>query len=129
MLSITILNCDDVLVEYIWKSKEEFVKDMDSDKIDIPMLDDFVTQVITDDERLNDWLSDLDGDIIVNDLYVRCMQTLNIGTRVLCKPKLLTGTIVRKFNETYANPTGYELELSTGEFLVYGYESIKVIGD
>lgn len=55
MLNIIVVNCDDILVEYEWKSKEEFVKDMESENENIPMFDDPLAEVNTDDEKLQEW--------------------------------------------------------------------------
>ena len=68
MLKITIINCDDKEVQYTWASKREFIDDIDSDNENIPMLDDVLIAVDTDDE-----LRDLDG-ITVNDLYEECKR-------------------------------------------------------
>ena len=70
MLKITIINCDDKEVQYTWASKREFIDDIDSDNENIPMLDDVLIAVDTDDE-----LRDLDG-ITVNDLYEECKRKI-----------------------------------------------------
>ena len=72
MLKITIINCDDKEVQYTWASKREFIDDIDGDNENIPMLDDVLIAVDTDDE-LNEWWRDSDG-ITVNDLYEECKR-------------------------------------------------------
>ncbi len=54
MLNIMVMNCDDALVEYEWDSKEEFLNAMKSDDENIPMLDDAVITVDTDNESLSE---------------------------------------------------------------------------
>lgn len=75
MLNIVVINCDDAYVDYEWESKEEFVKDMESDKENIPMLDDALAEVNTQDESLHLWWRDT-GCITVNDLYEKCKEGL-----------------------------------------------------
>ena len=41
-VNMVVMNCDDRLVEYEWDSKEAFLKAMNSDEENIPMLDDSV---------------------------------------------------------------------------------------
>ena len=45
MLTLLIRNCDNESIGYEWKSLEGFVEDMDSEKFDIPMLDDEIIEV------------------------------------------------------------------------------------
>ena len=73
MLEIKVMNCDDKEVQYKWISKREFIDDIDSDNENIPMLDDVLTSVDTDDDELHEWWRDKDG-IIVNDLYKECKR-------------------------------------------------------
>ena len=60
MIEITVLNCDDREVQYEWTSKKEFIDDIDSDNDIIPMLDDVLTAVDTDDDELHEWWRDSD---------------------------------------------------------------------
>lgn len=71
MLDIVVINCDRKYIDYEWKSKEEFVRDMESKNGNIPMFDDFLAEVNTDNNELYDWWRDTDG-ITVNDLYEEC---------------------------------------------------------
>lgn len=75
MLEIKVMNCDDKEVQYEWISKREFIDDINSDNENIPMLDDVLTSVDTDDDELNEWWRDKDG-IIVNDLYEECKRKI-----------------------------------------------------
>lgn len=75
MLNIVVINCDDVYVEYEWKSKEDFVKDMKSDNENIPMLDDVLAEVNTQDDNLQLWWRNTEWNT-VNDLLEECKQEL-----------------------------------------------------
>ena len=76
MLNIVIINCDDKYVEYEWDSLKEFISDMESNKENIPMLDDALVEVNTDSDSLNLWWRNTEYNT-VNDLYEECKQ----GTR------------------------------------------------
>lgn len=73
MLNIVVINCNDNYVEYEWNSLKDFVSDIDSDNENIPMLDDTLVEVNTDNKRLNSWWRDTCYDK-VNDLYEMCRQ-------------------------------------------------------
>jgi hypothetical protein len=73
MLNIMIINCDGKYIEYEWDSKESFIKDMESDNEHIPMLDDILAEVNTDDDTLYSWWRNTD-DITVNDLVNELMK-------------------------------------------------------
>ena len=73
MLNIVVINCDDRYVEYEWTSKEAFVKDMESYNENIPMLDDVLAEVNTQDNNLHSWWRNTDG-ITVDDLLQECKQ-------------------------------------------------------
>ena len=73
MLNITIINCDGRYIEYEWDSKESFIKYMESDNECLPMLDDVLTEVNTDDDTLYSWWRNTDG-ITVNDLVTEIAQ-------------------------------------------------------
>ena len=73
MLNITIINCDGKYIEYEWDSKESFIKDVESDNECLPMLDDVLTEVNTDDDTLYSWWRNTDG-ITVNDLVTEIAQ-------------------------------------------------------
>lgn len=75
MLNIVVINCDDKHVEYEWNSMKEFILDMDSDNENIPMLDDALAEVNTDNENLNLWWRNT-GYNTVDDLYEECKQKL-----------------------------------------------------
>ena len=73
MLNIVVINRNDNYVEYEWNSLKDFVSDIDSDNENIPMLDDTLVEVNTDNKRLNSWWRDTCYDK-VNDLYEMCRQ-------------------------------------------------------
>ena len=73
MLNIIIINCDGKYIEYEWDSKESFIKDMESDNECLPMLDDVLIEVNTDDDTLYSWWRNTDG-ITVNDLVTEIAQ-------------------------------------------------------
>lgn len=75
MLNIVVINCDDVYVEYEWESKEDFVKDMGSDNENIPILDDVLAEVNTQDDNLQLWWRNTEWNT-VNDLLEECKQEL-----------------------------------------------------
>ena len=66
MLNIVVINCDGKYIEYEWDSIESFIKDMESDNENIPMLDDVLAEVNTDNDNLQSWWRDADG-IMVNE--------------------------------------------------------------
>lgn len=75
MLNIVVINCDWKYVKYEWGSKEAFVKDMESDNENIPMLDDPIAEINTQDKELQLWWKNtylLD----VNDLVEECKREL-----------------------------------------------------
>lgn len=80
MLNIVVINCDEKHMEYEWDSKESFIKDMESDNENIPMLDDILAEVNTDDNSLHSWWRDAD-EMTVDDLMNECKR------RVLRKGK------------------------------------------
>lgn len=73
MLNIMIINCDGKYIEYEWDSKESFIKDMESDNECLPMLDDVLIEVNTDDDTLYSWWRNTDG-ITVNDFVTEIAQ-------------------------------------------------------
>lgn len=75
MLNIVVINCDEKHVEYEWDLKETFIKDMESDNENIPMLDDALIEVNTDDDDLQSWWRDADG-MTVDDLVNECKRKL-----------------------------------------------------
>lgn len=81
MLNIVIINCDGKYMEYEWDSIEFFIKDMESDNENIPMLDDVLAEVNTDNDNLHSWWRDAD-EMTVDDLMNECKR------RVLRKGKL-----------------------------------------
>lgn len=80
ILNIVVINCDGKYIEYEWDSKESFIKDMESDNENIPMLDDVLAEVNTDDDSLYSWWRDAD-EMTVDDLMNECKR------RVLRKGK------------------------------------------
>lgn len=75
MLNIVVINCDGKYVEYEWTSKEAFVEDMKSNNENIPMLDNALTEVNTQDGNLQLWWRNTDG-MTVDDLLEECKQEL-----------------------------------------------------
>ena len=73
MLNIVVINCDEKHVEYEWNSKESFIKDMGSDNEHLPMLDDVLAEVNTDDDNLKSWWRDLNR-MTVDDLVNECKR-------------------------------------------------------
>ena len=71
MLNIVVINCDKKYIEYEWNSKEAFIKDMQSDNENIPMLDDILAEVNTQDNNLSLWWRNTDG-LTVDDLLEEC---------------------------------------------------------
>lgn len=69
------MKSDDKYVEYEWTSKEAFVQDMQSDNENIPMLDDALIEVNTQDDNLLLWWRNTDG-LTVDDLLEECKQEL-----------------------------------------------------
>lgn len=78
MLNIVVINCDGKHVEYEWNSKKEFMEDMEreSDNENIPMLDDHLAEVNTQDDNLQLWWRNTDG-LTVSDLFEECKKELN----------------------------------------------------
>lgn len=75
MLNIVVINCDDRYVEYEWDSKKAFVEDMESENDTIPMLDDALAEVNTQDNNLQLWWRNTNG-MAVDDLLEECKQEL-----------------------------------------------------
>lgn len=63
-------------MEYEWNSKKEFMEDMESDNENIPMLDDHLAEVNTQDDNLQLWWRNTDG-LTVSDLFEEYKQKLN----------------------------------------------------
>lgn len=76
MLNIVVINCDGKYVEYEWNSKKEFMEDMESDNENIPMLDDHLAEVNTQDDNLQLWRRNTGG-LTVDDLLEECKQESN----------------------------------------------------
>lgn len=70
MLNIIVINCDGRHIRYSWDSLKDFIKDMESDNENIPMLDDALAEVNTDDENLQSLYPS------VNDLVEKCKNLL-----------------------------------------------------
>lgn len=75
MLNIVVINCDGIYIEYKWDSIESFIKDMESDNENIPMLDDVLAEVNTDNDNLHSWWKDADG-MTVDDFVNECKRKL-----------------------------------------------------
>lgn len=71
MLNIVVINCDGKYVEYEWDSKKAFIGDMESDNENIPMLDDYLAEVNTQDDNLSLWWRNTGG-LTVDDLLEEC---------------------------------------------------------
>lgn len=76
MLNIVVINCDGKYVEYEWDSKEAFVQDMQSVNENIPMLDDPLVELNTQDDNLQLWWRNTDR-MTVDDLLKECKQESN----------------------------------------------------
>ena len=72
MLTLLIRNCDNESIGYEWNSLEGFVEDMDSEKFDIPMLDDEIIEV-----RICTMVVENSVLQTVNDLYELLKEQLN----------------------------------------------------
>lgn len=77
MLNIMVMNCDDVFVEYEWNSKEDFLKEMESDNESIPMLDDPVITMDIDSVSFSEEDCRDQGVFTVNDLVTWCKENRN----------------------------------------------------
>ena len=55
MLKIKVVNCDGIVVGYEWNSITDFIAAVNSDSEVILMLDDELSDVVTDNNRLNNW--------------------------------------------------------------------------
>ncbi len=79
MLNIVVINCDWKYIEYEWDSVESFIKDMEKDmerdNENIPMLNDVLVEVNTDDDDLHSWWRDSNG-MTVNALVNECKRKL-----------------------------------------------------
>lgn len=75
MLNIVVINCDGKYVEYEWDSKKAFVEDMENDKEVIPMLDDPLAEINTQDDNLQLWWRNTD-EMTVDDLLEECKREL-----------------------------------------------------
>lgn len=74
MLNIVVINCEGRYEEYEWLSKETFVQEIESNSKNVPMLDNVLTEVNTQDESLQSWwehMSDMNM-MTVNDLFEKC---------------------------------------------------------
>ena len=60
-------------MEYEWDSIESFIKDMESDNENIPMLDDVLAEVNTDNDNLHSWWRDAD-EMTVDDFMNECKR-------------------------------------------------------
>ena len=73
ILNIVVINCDGKYMEYEWDSIESFIKDMESDNENIPMLDDVLAEINTDNDNLQSWWRDSYG-MTVDDLVNECKR-------------------------------------------------------
>ena len=76
MINIVVINCDGKYVEYEWNSRKAFIQDMQNDNENIPMLDDPLAEVNTQDDNLQLWWRNTYG-MTVNDLLEECKQESN----------------------------------------------------
>lgn len=75
MMNIVVINCDGKYMEYEWDSIESFIKDMENDNENIPMLDDVLAEINTDNDNLQSWWRDSYG-MTVDDLVNECKKEL-----------------------------------------------------
>lgn len=74
MLNIVVINCEGRYEEYEWSSKETFVQEIESNGKNVPMLDNVLAEVNTQNENLQSWwehMSDMNM-MTVNDLFKEC---------------------------------------------------------
>ena len=74
-INIVVINCDDKFIEYEWSSGTEFLRAMESDDENIPMLDDRISTAnvhgfICDANKLEEL-----GITTVNDFVAWCRET------------------------------------------------------
>lgn len=70
LINMVIVNCDGVLIEYEWNSKEQFLTDMRSNKEAIPMLDAHMHTLCHDGNCYNETQLEEMGLGTVNDFFV-----------------------------------------------------------
>lgn len=138
MLNIVVINCDGKYVEYEWYSKKAFVQDMQSDNENIPMLDDPLAEVNTQDDNLQLWWRNTDG-MTVDDLLEECKQELNSRWMIKIKHSKTENVLDeidwgngRKFkcNSYWNDNTSFVLDVGDGEAAEQAEkDGIKIIHD
>ena len=73
MLNIVGRNWEGKYMEYEWDSIESFIKEIESDNEKIPMLDDVLAEINTDNDNLQSWWRDSYG-MTVDDLVNECKK-------------------------------------------------------
>lgn len=74
MLKIKVINCDGIVVDYEWNSIADFITAVNSNSETIPMLDDELSDVVTDNSRLNNWWKYHNRSVMVNRLYCKALD-------------------------------------------------------
>jgi hypothetical protein len=74
MLKIKVVNCDGIVVGYEWNSITDFIAAVNSDSEVILMLDDELSDVVTDNNRLNNWWKHHNRAVTVNKLYCKALD-------------------------------------------------------
>lgn len=74
MLKIKVINCDGIVVDYEWNSIADFITAVNSNSETIPMLDDELSDVVTDNSRLNNWWKYHNSSVMVNRLYCKALD-------------------------------------------------------
>lgn len=73
-INMVVTNCDDIFIEYEWKTVNDFILDMESDKEEIPMLDDNISTLWVYRCSFNEEDLQEKGIVTVNDFYNWCKE-------------------------------------------------------
>lgn len=76
MLNIMVINCDDKRVCYEYRTSWDFVKALESDNEDIPMLDDVLCEVEATCHSVSEWWRNSNG-LTVNDLLMFLIKLMH----------------------------------------------------
>lgn len=74
MLKIKVVNCDGIVVGYEWNSITDFIAAVNSNSEAIPMLDDELSDVVTDNNRLSNWWKHHSRAVTVDRLYCKALD-------------------------------------------------------
>lgn len=76
MLKIKVVNCDGIVVDYEWNSITDFIAAVNSNSEAIPMLDDELSDVVTDNNRLSNWWKHHRRAVTVDRLYCKALDEM-----------------------------------------------------